>query len=160
MIQTEDSIINITTHGGVHDYNGMFGVVIHQDGNIIATNHCKLYVPELYESSYRSEIYAMLAGLVTLRSVIDILGEDTRMNKVTIQTDNKSLLKRPKKTRREFKMTANDYRNADIDIVLQLLEEFKSLEEKTSQVTMTYIKGHQKTLNNTLVGAIAYVRRC
>jgi hypothetical protein len=53
--------ININTDGGAFAYTGTFGLVI----EIIATNNRKLYRPEVYKTAYWSEVYALLAGLVS-----------------------------------------------------------------------------------------------
>jgi hypothetical protein len=130
ILQTEDSTITITTDGGVFDYNGTYGVVIHYKGDIIAMNLGKLYGPDLYESSYRPEIYALLTGLVMFRKLLTIIECNKSLTKIAINMDNKSLLTRIN-SHREFRMTVNDYRNADVDIELQVLEEIRWIEKKT-----------------------------
>jgi hypothetical protein len=62
-----DKDIYITSDGGVHDGQGTFGVVISDQASLVIVNFGKLYSPPLYESSYCSEAYGMLAGLKTLQ---------------------------------------------------------------------------------------------
>jgi hypothetical protein len=60
----------IITDGGTYEYNGTFGIIITHDDSLLDTNYGKLYSPEFYKSSYRSELYLVLAGIITLRAII------------------------------------------------------------------------------------------
>jgi hypothetical protein len=58
--------IYIISDGGVFNYEGTFGVII-SDGSLpIASNNGKLYSVDFVESSFRSEMYSMLAGILSL----------------------------------------------------------------------------------------------
>jgi ribonuclease HI len=107
----------IITDGGAHEYSGTFGVVIMQQDEIIATNNGKLYSPEFYETSYRSELYAILAGLVSLRRIIGELSNIVKME-IEIYSDNKTVIKRIS-SRQQIKVTVNQHRAAEADIELQ-----------------------------------------
>jgi hypothetical protein len=57
--------IHITSDGGVHKCKGTFGVIISDKATPLVTNHGKLHCLALYESSYRSDAYGILAGITT-----------------------------------------------------------------------------------------------
>jgi hypothetical protein len=58
--------IYIVTDGGVNDHNSTFGVIITNGTHLMITNMGTLYTIENFESSYQSELYALLAGIITL----------------------------------------------------------------------------------------------
>jgi hypothetical protein len=79
----------------VYDYKGTFGVVISDVDKPIAQNLGTLYSPECYETSHRSEIYAMLAGVVSLSALVDTL--DTPMSnrkQIVFHSNNLPIIKR------------------------------------------------------------------
>jgi hypothetical protein len=57
---------NIVSDGGVHHYHSSFELVITAKLELVATNKGKIYSIEFHESSYRSELYGVLAALVSL----------------------------------------------------------------------------------------------
>jgi hypothetical protein len=72
-------------------YQGTFGVVLSDKANPILTNYGKLYSCEWYESSYRSEAYGMLAGIISLKH--ELTTTDARMKKgrmIILFCDNKT----------------------------------------------------------------------
>jgi hypothetical protein len=68
LFNSETPII-IVSDGGVHNYEGTFGLTISDGVRLFANNKGKLYSVDFFESSFRSEIYAMLAGLLTLEAI-------------------------------------------------------------------------------------------
>jgi hypothetical protein len=90
--QIANAAFCIVTDGGTYEYNGTYGVIITHEETMIATNYRKLYSPEFYESSYWSEIYALLSGIVSFRYVMS--GDNQTVERVVnIYCDNKSLIK-------------------------------------------------------------------
>jgi hypothetical protein len=87
------------------------------------TNHGKLYSPELYESSYMSEAYGMLAGITTLNQVMKTLDVSISKGKtILLFCDSKTLVKQIK-NRLMNRITVNQHCDADIDLELQILYE-------------------------------------
>jgi hypothetical protein len=63
-------LITIVSDGGAHHYEGNFGLAIADNSKVLVTNMGKLYSIDFYESSHRSEIYGVLASLVTIKYLI------------------------------------------------------------------------------------------
>jgi hypothetical protein len=106
MVQEEKADIHIVSDGGVHKYQGNFGLVIAYKGDSLATNHGKLYSIEFYESSYRSKLYGVLAGLVSFHHLITAL-EITlpRTKNLLLFCDNKSVVNKIQQSRQELRRT-------------------------------------------------------
>jgi hypothetical protein len=129
---------NVVSDGGIHHYQSNFGVVIAAKSDVVATNKGKIYSIEFHESSYRSELYGLLAAVVSLRHII-------KSNKITFPRqkeiffycDNKSVVNTIN-NRLELRRTVNQYRYLDVDIELKLLHEHHKLNE-----TNCIVKGHQ-----------------
>jgi hypothetical protein len=62
--------LNMVSDGGVHDYQSNYGVVIADDADTFAKNLGKIYSIQFHESSYRSEMYGLLAAIASLRHII------------------------------------------------------------------------------------------
>jgi RNase P/RNase MRP subunit POP5 len=60
----KEAIIRVITDGGIHEYGGTFGVIISDGESIFAKNKGQIYSVDFHQSSYRSELFAMLAGLI------------------------------------------------------------------------------------------------
>jgi hypothetical protein len=67
---TPDQTILIITDGGVHDHKSTFGAVITNGTHLMATNMGTLYIMENFESSHRSELCGVLAGITILNLVL------------------------------------------------------------------------------------------
>jgi hypothetical protein len=74
--------INIVSDGGVHQYHSNFGLVIASKSRIVAQNLGQIYSVEFHKSSYRSEIYGMLAAVVSISHILE-------QYKITIPRDKK-----------------------------------------------------------------------
>jgi hypothetical protein len=61
-------MIYIASDGGVHNYEGTFGVVLSDGISSFAQNSGKFYSVDFCASSYRSELYAMLAEVLSFKS--------------------------------------------------------------------------------------------
>jgi hypothetical protein len=68
-ISQDEFTIFIASDGGVHNYEGTFGIAISDGTSLLATNNGKFYSVDFCESSYRSELYAMLSGVLTFKSL-------------------------------------------------------------------------------------------
>jgi hypothetical protein len=69
LLKNPETPIIIVSDGGVINYEGTFGLVISNGTNPIAKNNGKLYSVDFFESSFRSKLYALLAGLITFESI-------------------------------------------------------------------------------------------
>jgi hypothetical protein len=115
-MQQDDSNIYIVSDGGVYNYEVTYGVVISDGNNPLMKNYGKLYSLDFCESSYRSESYAMLAGIITLQAVSKEYGELSGDNiAVHLVSDNK-LLVRKINNRLKNKRTTNQHRDSDVDL--------------------------------------------
>jgi hypothetical protein len=59
----------ITSNGGIYESQVTFGTIISDKVSPVVIIYGKLYTHNLYESSYRSEAYGMLAGLALQKSL-------------------------------------------------------------------------------------------
>jgi hypothetical protein len=80
MLLNEEGTIYIVSDGGVYNYEATYGLVISNGDTIVAQNNGKMYSVDFYESSYRSELYAMLAGLLTFKAINDEYGRHQEKN--------------------------------------------------------------------------------
>jgi hypothetical protein len=70
LVENENEILYLASDGGLADDNGSFSAVISTATHIIATAQGRTpYSPEM-NSSFRSESYGMLAGLVLLQGLV------------------------------------------------------------------------------------------
>ena len=69
--------------------------------NSFATNKGKMYSVDYLESPFRSEMYALLAGLISFQSIIDI--QNNINSTITIYSDNKKLIERLRQRRSKQK---------------------------------------------------------
>jgi ribonuclease HI len=140
--------VNIVSDGGVHDYNSNYGVVIAFKSSIVATNKGKIYSVPFHESSYRSEMFGMLAATVSLRYIIEHHKMTMAPNKqLYFYCDNKSVVKLIN-LRLETRRTVNQHRYPDVDIEQQLIYELHQLQEKGCMIIIQHVKGHQDTADN------------
>jgi ribonuclease HI len=145
-----DNDIFITSDGGVYEYQGTFGVVISDKATPTLTNYGKLYSPELYESSYRSEAYGMLAGIISLNQAMETTEAHLKKGKTfVLYCDNKTLVKRVN-DRLTNRIKVNQHCDADIDLELQILSEIRKL-PPDFLISIRHVKGYKlKKKNNEL----------
>jgi ribonuclease HI len=142
-MQQADSHIYIVSDGGVYNYEGTYGVVISDGTNPLIKNYGKLYSVDFCESSYRSELYAMLAGIITLQAVSKEYGEISGDNTtVHLVTDNKALVRKIN-NRLKNKRTTNQHRDSDVDLELQLMHEIYQLQSNNLHITISFARSHQ-----------------
>jgi ribonuclease HI len=131
----------------VHNYQGNFGVVIAYKGTPLSVNYGKLYSIEFYKSSYRSELYGILAGLTTLNYLITALQLQLPARKnLFLYCDNKLVVNKIS-SRQVLRQTVNQHHHPDVDIEMQVIHEISALESKECYVTIQHVKGHQDTKN-------------
>lgn len=119
----------------MHNYEGTFGVVI-SDGIWYIVNSIK--------SSYQSEMYSMLAGIMTLCQIhkkYQINNTNSRM--LYLYSDNKTLIQKVN-NRRKVRLTVNQHGDSDVDLELQLLYELKELEKNNFNIIVKFVQSHQE----------------
>jgi hypothetical protein len=110
------SVLNIVSDGGVHTYQSNYGLVIAQKLYSLATNMGKIYSMPFHKSSYRSEMFGMLAAVVSVRHILETFNITMPpKKKLCFHCDNKSVVKTIK-TRLELRRTVNEHRYPDVDI--------------------------------------------
>ena len=119
---TKYNKIVMATDGGVDGTSGTFGISISNSMIDVATNKGKLYAQQFYQSSFRSELYAVLAGLVSIEVFQEYFEINTSMIKtIIILCDNKTAVDRIRQ-RRKTRRTNNQHVLPDVGIEVQLLE--------------------------------------
>jgi hypothetical protein len=84
---------NIASDGGVHNYQSIFGLVITSKSDVVATNKGKIYSIKFHESFYCSELFGILAALVSLRHIISSYNMTIpRQKDIFLYCDNKSVV--------------------------------------------------------------------
>jgi hypothetical protein len=148
VVEDATSDITIVSDGGVHNYHGNFGLVIAHKSTSLAVNYGQLYSIEFYESSYRSELYGVLSGLVTFHHLVTTLKlQLPAKKKLLLYCDNKSVVNKLT-SRQELRRTVNQHRHPDVDIEMQVLHEISLLEAKSCFITIQHVRGHQDTQNS------------
>jgi hypothetical protein len=149
-LEDQESEINIVSDGGVHDYNSNFGAVIALKSTTLATNKGKIYSVAFHESSYRSELFGVLAVTVSLRHIIKTHQLSVANNeKLNFYWDNKSVIKLIN-SRQDIRRTVNQHRFPDVDIEIQLLHELKQLDDMNCITTFEHVKGHHADHNRSI----------
>jgi hypothetical protein len=88
------STVHIVSDGGVHNYQSNFGLVIANKSYSLATNMGKIYSVPFHESSYRSEMFGMLAEVVSLKHILETFNFTLpAKKKLYFYCDNKSALR-------------------------------------------------------------------
>jgi hypothetical protein len=84
----------VITAGGLDDNWGTFEVIISDGGKLVlAENMGQLYSIDFLQTSYRSELYGMVAGLVTFNQVVAPLRQEPPLPLIlNLHTDNMQVL--------------------------------------------------------------------
>jgi ribonuclease HI len=102
------------------------------------------YSLDFCESSYRSELYAMLAGVITLQAVSKeygaLSGDNTTLH---LASDNKALVQKIN-NRLKNKRTTSQHRDSDVDLELQLMHELHKLQELILHIKVLFVRSHQE----------------
>jgi hypothetical protein len=153
-IEDKESELNIVSDGGVHDYNSNFGMVIALKSMTLATNKGKIYSITFHESSYRSEMFRLLASIVSLHYIIKTYHMTVSTNKIlNFYCDKKSVIKLVN-ARQELQRKVNQFRYPDVDIEVQLLHEIQHLHNMNFITRFEHVKGHQDTKKRTALTTI------
>jgi hypothetical protein len=103
--------ITIVSDGGVHNYQGTFGLVISEGVRPLVKNKGKLYNVDFFESSFRSEIYAMLVALLTLEGICKDFGDiKDAQRTIHLYSDNKRVVQRIHNRRRKDSQSTSRFR--------------------------------------------------
>jgi hypothetical protein len=103
----------------------------------------QIYSIELYELSYRSELYGMLAGIVLLQYILSHHSIELPLEKqINFYCDNRSVVNKIK-DRLQRRRTVNQHRHLDVDIELQIMHELQYLKSKKCMIGIHHVKGHQ-----------------
>jgi Reverse transcriptase (RNA-dependent DNA polymerase) len=134
----------IVSDGGVHSYQSNFGVILAEGTLPLATSMGKIYSVELYESSHRSEMYGMLAGIIVLKHLITYLSLNIPEDKkLQFFCDNRSVVRKVN-DRLQQRRTVNQHRYPDADIELQLVSELQYFIFQKCNISIAHVKGHQE----------------
>jgi hypothetical protein len=126
-LSNQKTEINVVSDGGVHNYQSNYRVIIAAKSATIATNKNNIYSVDFHESSYRSELYGMLAAVVVFTHLIKENGMSIpRPKQIFFYCDNKLVVK-TLKSRLEMRRTVNHHRYPDFAIEQQLVQEFQTL---------------------------------
>jgi hypothetical protein len=147
-IADKDKTLYIVSDGGVYNCQSNFGAVIAASLSPLAHTYGKIYSIDFYESSYWSELYGMLAGVVMLQHILQtesltLLEE----KKIQIYCDNRSVVNKINE-RMKYCRTVNQHRHPDTDIEIQLIHQLQLLKEQKSKIKIEHVNGHQD--NNPL----------
>jgi hypothetical protein len=143
LLTNSEAPIIIISNGGVFNYEGTFGLVISDDTSPIAQSNGKLYSVDFFESSFRSELYELLAGLLTLESICleygDIMGDQRNIH---FFSDNKRVVQKVNSKLRN-KRTINQHRNSDMDLELKILHEIHKWQTRNNVIKVLFVPSHQ-----------------
>jgi hypothetical protein len=144
LFSQDEFIVFIASDGGVYNHEGTFGIVI-SDGNApLAHNNGKFYSVDFCESSFRSELYAMLAGILTFQSLcIHYKALPTAKITINMVSDCKTLVNKVNK-RLNNRRTTNQHRDSDVDLELQLLHELQNLISNNMIISISHVRSHQE----------------
>jgi hypothetical protein len=91
-ILDKEKTLYIVSDGGVHNHQSNFGATITASSSPLAHTNGKIYRMNFYESSYRSELYGMLAGVVMLQHLFQTESISLPEEKeIQIYCDNRSV---------------------------------------------------------------------
>jgi hypothetical protein len=97
-----------------------------------------------HESSYRSELYAMLAGFLSFKSLSESIGMMPGVKIIlTLISDNRPLVNKIYK-RLQSKRTTNQHRDSDVDLELQLIYELETWTSDNHQISIGFVRSHQE----------------
>jgi ribonuclease HI len=144
LISHYESTIYIASDGGVYNYEGTFGVILSDGSSTFAQNHGKFYSVDFCESSYRSELFAMLSGILSFKTLFPNT-ETWRHSSITLKllSDSRILVNKIN-NRLKNRRTTNQHRDSDVDLELQLIHELELLISGNIQISITFVRSHQE----------------
>jgi ribonuclease HI len=145
-LENEKIETNIVSDHGVHNYQSNFGLVISSKSEVFTTNKVKIYSITFHEPSYHSELFVILAALVSLRHIISSCNITIpRQKDIFLYCDNKSVVQTIN-SRLEVRRTMNQHRHPDVDIEQQTIREIQMVNDKKCTIIILHVKGHQDTV--------------
>jgi ribonuclease HI len=103
----------------------------------------QIYSVEFCESLYRSELFGMLAAVVSFRYILETHNISIPKDKIIhLYCDNKSVIITVN-AQQESRRTVNQYRQPDVDIEQQLIHELEQLSKEVGVIEMEHVRGHQ-----------------
>jgi hypothetical protein len=125
--------------GGVYESKATFRVVISNGKQALVTNYGTLYCFPHYESPTRSELYAILAGLVILSAVAKQLNiQQTAHRMISLYKDNQRMISRIYR-RNKMKRTVNQHKDPDLDLEIQIIAELEELKSRGNTVQLYFM---------------------
>jgi ribonuclease HI len=144
LFSQEDLTIYVASDGGVHNYEGTFGVIMSDGSSPFAKNHEKFYSVDFCESLCRSELFAMLAGILSFKSLCYLAEvRSTTKFKFKIFSDSRILVNKIN-NRLSNRRTTNQHRDSDVDLELQIISELTLLMSKNYQISIGFVCSHQE----------------
>jgi hypothetical protein len=144
LLSNEEVTIYIASDGGVYNYEGTFGVILSDGASPFAQNHGKFYSVDFCESSYRSELFAMLSGILSFKSLFDISEYSNRIQiTLKLASDSRTLVNKIN-NRLKNRRTTNQHRDSDVDLELQLVYELEQLRSINIQISILFVRSHQE----------------
>jgi ribonuclease HI len=136
--------VYIASDGGVHNYEGTYGIILSDGVSPFAQNHGKFHIVDFCESSYRSELYAMLSGILSFKSLCK-LAEVLPSAKVTLKlvSDSRTLVNKVN-NRLKNQRTTNQHRDSDVDLELQLVYELETIISNNHNISIGFVRSHQE----------------
>ena len=146
MIMGTENLTIVTDGGALTTCNTYGGVITNGEHKIVDFNG-KIFFNPNTSSSFRSESYGMLSGIVTLEAIVDYYEIDISKKKISLVSDCKPLIQRINQRSRRH-MSTNQHIDSDVDIELQILFELKKL-RIIHDVKVYHVKGHQDSIKSS-----------
>lgn len=126
------------------DQTGAFGVIIASQNEEFLTNQCTAPGAIQLHSSFRSELYGLLAGCILLNEVIQYCHLIIQPHhQLQIYIDNKGVVDRVNRHQRQD-VALSEMLATDIDLEIQILQEIKLLRATGLGITpILHVKAHQ-----------------
>lgn len=142
----QNTTLYLASDGAFSEENmtGAYGVVIATNVEELMTGQGSAPGALHLHSSFRSELYGLLAGCLLLAEIIKYYNLPVQQNQqLKIYIDNKGVVDRVNKHRRT-PVTLREMLDTDIDIELQILHELQDLTTIGLQIVpLTHVKAHQ-----------------
>jgi hypothetical protein len=109
---------------------------------VLATNKGQMYSVDFQHTSCQSELYAVLAGAVTLNALLTkVNAAQSQTQELQLHMDNKRVIQKVQQRRAHPRMI-NQHCDSAIDIELQPMSELSYIEELFRKVKVNYVQSH------------------
>jgi hypothetical protein len=140
---TENNKVIMSTDRGTYHNTGAFGISISNGSSIVAYNKGRLIPNDFYQSSFRSEMYGILAGPTSMQILYEFYHIDpSHIKTIEINCDNQKVIQRIQ-ARRKLKCTTNQHCLVEIVTKVQILDIINDLQIH-SHLGFKYVPGHQE----------------